>query len=108
VDYSRAESGFKSWQRADQNWEVRAARGPGVGGGPKGTRTAYFYGGGFYPFGRTWGGGGFAPTKLCPIGPPPPPTPCVSVDPASPCPSTEPTPPPGPTPTPKPTKSPHP
>ena len=108
VDYSRAESGFKSWQRADQNWEVRAARGPGVGGGPKGTRTAYFYGGGFYPFGRTWGGGGFAPTRLCPIGPPPPPTPCVSTDPASPCPSPEPTPPPGPTPTPKPTKSPHP
>jgi membrane peptidoglycan carboxypeptidase len=107
VDYSRAEAGFKSWQRADQGWEVRAARGPGVGGGPKGTRTAYFYGGGFYPFGRTWGGGGFVPTKLCPIGPPPP-TPCVSVDPASPCPSLPPGPSPEPTPTPKPTKSPHP
>ncbi len=109
VDYSRAETGFKSWQRADAGWQARAAHGPGAAGGPKGTRTAYFYGGGFFPFGRTWGGGGFAPTKMCPIGPPPPPPPCVSTDPASPCPSTEPpTPSPEPTHTPKPTKPPHP
>ena len=100
VDYSKAESGFKAWQKADANWQARAARGPGTGGGPKGTRTAYFYGSGngisWYPFGRSWGGA-FAPTKKCPIGPPPP-TVCVSTDPASPCPTL----PPEPTPTPKP------
>jgi membrane peptidoglycan carboxypeptidase len=109
VDYSRAETGFKSWQRADAGWQARAARGAGAAGGPKGTRTSYFYGGGFYPFGRTWGGGGFAPSRACPIGPPPP-TPCVSTDPLAPC-ATEPTPrppSPGPTKTPKPTKPPHP
>jgi membrane peptidoglycan carboxypeptidase len=105
VDYSRAESGFKVWQKADAAWQARAARGAGAGGGPKGTRTSYFYGGGFYPFGRTWGGGGFAPTKKCKLAPPEP-TPCVSVDPLMPCPSTEPTPPPEATP--KPTKTPKP
>jgi membrane peptidoglycan carboxypeptidase len=100
VDYSRSESGFKAWQRADAGWQARAARGPGVAGGPEGTRTAYFYGSGngisWYPFGRSWGGA-FAPTKKCPIGPPPA-TPCVEVDPASPCPSlpVEPTPSPNP------------
>ncbi len=83
IDYSKAE-GFKVWQKADAGWQARAARGPGVGGGPKRTRTAYFYGGGFYPFGRSWGGA-FAPTKRCPVGPPPP-TACVSTDPLSPCP----------------------
>ena len=66
-------------------WQARAARGSGVGGGPKRTRTSYFYGGGFYPFGRTWGGS-FAPSKKCPIGPPPP-TLCVSTDPLLPCPT---------------------
>jgi penicillin-binding protein 1A len=85
VDFSKVESGFKSWQKADIAWQQRAARGPGVSGGPKRTRTAYFYGGGFYPFGRSWGGS-FVPTKKCPIGPPPP-TVCVSTDPLSPCPS---------------------
>jgi peptidoglycan glycosyltransferase len=85
IDFSRVESGFKSWQKADILWQQRAARGPGVSGGPERTRTAYFYGGGFYPFGRSWGGA-FMPTKKCPIGPPPP-TICVSVDPLSPCPS---------------------
>lgn len=69
-------------------WQARAARGPGVSGGPKRTRTAYFYGGGFYPFGRTWGGA-FARTKTCPIAPPPPSV-CVPGDPASPCPSVAP------------------
>ena len=75
IDYSKAEAGFKAWQKADAGWQARAARGPGVRGGPKGTRTAYFYGSGdginWYPFGRSWGGS-FAPTKKCPIGPPPP------------------------------------
>jgi hypothetical protein len=51
-------------------WLARAARGPGVAGGPKGTRTAYFYGGGFFPFGRSWGGFGFPPSRSCPIGGP--------------------------------------
>ncbi len=89
IDYSKAEAGFKAWQKADAAWQARAARGPGVRGGPKRTRTAYFYGSGngisWYPYGRSWGGS-FAPTKKCPIGPPPPSV-CVSTDPASPCPS---------------------
>ena len=94
IDYSKADAGFKAWQKADVAWQARAARGPGVRGGPKRTRTAYFYGSGdgisWYPFGRTWGGS-FAPTKKCPIGPPPPSV-CVSTDPASPCPSLPPEP----------------
>jgi penicillin-binding protein 1A len=94
IDFSQAEAGIRAWQRADIGWQARAARGSGVGGGPKGTRTAYFYGGGFYPFGRSWGGS-FVPTKKCKIAPPPP-TPCISFDPFNPCPSV----PPEPTPTP--------
>ena len=77
--------GWPAWQKANRGWQARAARGPGVSGGPKGTRTAYFYGGGFFPFGRSWGGS-FAPTRRCPIAPPPP-TICVSLDPLMPCPS---------------------
>jgi len=99
IDLSRVEAGFKSWQKADAAWQARAARGAGVAGGPKRTRTAYFYGGGFFPFGQSWGGS-FQPTKRCPIGPPPP-TVCVSTDPLFPCPST----PPGPLPTPTPAPS---
>jgi hypothetical protein len=53
----------------------RAARGSGAGGGPKGTATQYFYGQGFFPFGRTWGGI-FAPSELCPLAPPPSEPPC--------------------------------
>jgi membrane peptidoglycan carboxypeptidase len=90
VNYSGVEAGFKSWQKANAGWQARAARGPGVSGGPKRTRTSYFYGGGFYPFGQSWGGK-FKPTKKCPIGPPPPSI-CVSTDPASPCPSVPPDP----------------
>ncbi len=101
IDYSKAEPGFRVWQKADAAWQARAARGSGVRGGPKGTRTSYFYGGGFYPFGANWGGK-FAPTKKCPIGPPPPSV-CVSIDPASPCPTAPP-----PAATPKPTKTPKP
>ena len=43
------------WMEADRGWLARAARGPGVRGGPEGTRTAYFYGSGFFPYGATWG-----------------------------------------------------
>jgi membrane peptidoglycan carboxypeptidase len=92
LDFSQVEASWPVWQRADNGWAKRAARGPGISGGPKGTRTSYFYGGfpAFYPFGRTWGGA-FAPTGLCPIGPPPSPTPCINpFDPL--CPSPEPTP----------------
>ncbi len=90
LDFSQVEAAWPVWQRADNGWARRAARGPGVGGPLKGTRTVYFYGQGFYPFGRTWGGT-FAPTKLCPIAPPSP-TPCINpLDPLL-CPSPEPTP----------------
>ena len=94
IDYSSVESANKTWQKADIAWQARAARGSGVYGGPKHTGTSYFYGGGFYPFGRSWGGS-FAPTKVCPLAPPPPSV-CVSLDPFSPCPS-EPAVSPGPT-----------
>jgi membrane peptidoglycan carboxypeptidase len=78
---SEIESNFPNWQRANANWGARAARGSGVGGGPKGTRTSYFYNGAFAPFGRTWGAK-FAPTKQCPIAPPPaPPTICDPIAP---------------------------
>ena len=66
---SEVDTNFPAWQKADANWGARAARGSGVGGGPKGTRTAYFYNGAFAPFGRSWGAP-FAPTKLCPIAAP--------------------------------------
>jgi len=75
LDFSQVEAAYPAWQKADNGWTKRAARGPGVAGGPKGTRTAYFYGTGFYPFGRTWGGI-FAPSQLCPLAPPPTPPPC--------------------------------
>jgi peptidoglycan glycosyltransferase len=88
LSLSRAEAGYKSWQKANAGWQARASRGPGVRGGPKRTATAYFYGGGFYPFGASWGGK-FAPTKKCPIAPPPP-TICIPIDPFSPCPTTPP------------------
>ncbi|MBA2720315.1 MAG: transglycosylase domain-containing protein [Chloroflexi bacterium] len=76
LDLSRVEAAWPRWQRADNRWTARAARGAGVGGGLKGTATQYFYGDGFYPFGRSWGGI-FAPTRLCPLAPPPSePPPC--------------------------------
>ena len=64
------EANFPNWVKANKAWAARAARGSGVGGGPKGTRTAYFYNGAFTPFGRTWGAP-FAPNKLCPLYTPP-------------------------------------
>jgi membrane peptidoglycan carboxypeptidase len=69
---SDVESNFPAWQRADAAWGARAAKGSGVGGGAKGTRTSFFYNGAFLPFGRSWGAP-FAPTRQCPIGPPPDP-----------------------------------
>ena len=65
---AEVEAGHPTWQKADRNWANRAARGVGVRGGSKGTKTAYFYGSGFYPFGRSWGAK-FAPTELCPLAP---------------------------------------
>ena len=77
LDLSQVDAAHPNWQRADNGWMRRAARGSNVGGGLKGSATMYFYGGGppFYPFGRTWGGI-FAPTTLCPLAPPPTPPPC--------------------------------
>jgi membrane peptidoglycan carboxypeptidase len=117
LDFSQAEPGFPQWQRYTQEWAQRAARGAGVRGGPKGTRTMYFYNLSFHPFGATWGGK-FKPTEVCtalvPCPPPVfPPTPEPSI--VIPCFTPEPTethgPPtkePGPTPTkgPKPTRTP--
>ncbi|HEX6869231.1 MAG TPA: transglycosylase domain-containing protein [Candidatus Limnocylindrales bacterium] len=109
---SEVESNYPNWQKANANWGARAARGSGVGGGPKGTRTAYFYNGAFAPFGRTWGAR-FAPTKLCPLYTPPPAVcdPFASPDPGQPvviCPPGGPfrTPDPDQTQRPKPTKRP--
>jgi membrane peptidoglycan carboxypeptidase len=80
MDFSRAERsfGFDRWLRYDRGWAVRAARGPGVRGGPEGTRTMYFYDRRFHPYGANWGGK-FKPTKTCT--PPPVVTPPPSCDP---------------------------
>jgi membrane peptidoglycan carboxypeptidase len=64
------ETGFDAWLKADRDWLRRADRGPGVAGGPDRTRTAYFYNGGFHPYGASWGalvGGSCkpAPTPTC-------------------------------------------
>jgi membrane peptidoglycan carboxypeptidase len=85
---NEVDAGFPDWQKADRNWAARAARGVGVRGGPKGTRTAYFYGSGFFPFGRTWGAS-FAPKETCTIAPvtPPPCDPLLLPPDATPCPS---------------------
>ncbi|MEO8274464.1 MAG: penicillin-binding transpeptidase domain-containing protein, partial [Chloroflexota bacterium] len=64
LDFSRAEERFPQWQPYTQEWAQRAARGPGVTGGPKRTRTSYFYNSSFHPFGATWGGA-FKPTDVC-------------------------------------------
>ena len=109
LDFSNVESRFNKWQRANQNWAERAARGSGVYGGPRRTPTSYFFDNFLVPFGRTWGGR-FPPTKVCtseppvceePGGGPPTPepsvvVPCVTLPPP---PSAEPTKPGGPKPT---------
>lgn len=64
LDFSQAEPRFPQWQPYTQEWAQRAAKGPGVRGGPKKTRTMYFYSLGFKPYGATWGGK-FKPTEVC-------------------------------------------
>jgi membrane peptidoglycan carboxypeptidase len=93
LDFSQVEPGFPRWQPFTQEWAARAAKGPGVAGGPKGTRTTYFFDGFLVPFGRTWGGK-FAPKDVCqPVtqcngngggggGPGPLPTPCPTPGPS--------------------------
>jgi membrane peptidoglycan carboxypeptidase len=95
---SEVESKYANWQRANRGWAARAAKGPGVRGGPEGTRTSYFYGNGFVPFGRSWGAP-FAPREKCPLAPKetPPPS-CDIFNPETCLP---------PEPSPKPTKRPH-
>jgi membrane peptidoglycan carboxypeptidase len=90
LDFGHVEENFPTWQKYDRAWAKRAARGPGVAGGPERTRTAYFYSGSFAPFGRSWGGS-FAPSRVCkPPAPTPPPCDnpfglfCSSEPPASP------------------------
>jgi membrane peptidoglycan carboxypeptidase len=69
LDFSQVEPRFPEWQKFTQGWARRAARGPGVRGGPDRTPTAYFFDGFLVPFGRTWGGK-FAPTEVCTAQPP--------------------------------------
>ena len=69
LDFSNVESRFNRWQRANQGWAERAARGSGVYGGPKRTPTSYFWVPGYNPFGRTWGGR-FPPSRVCEFQPP--------------------------------------
>jgi peptidoglycan glycosyltransferase len=92
LDLRRAESRFPQWRQWNLNWQRRAAAG--------GRGTTPFYNSQFRPFGGGWGAR-FAPTALCPIAAPEP-TPCVEVDPASPCPSLPPEESPVPTKPPKP------
>jgi membrane peptidoglycan carboxypeptidase len=115
VTYANVESQYPTWQRYNRGWQARAAKGAYVRGGPKGTRTVYFYNGAFRPFGASWGGA-FAPTEKCQPLPPPTPTcdgffiPCGpgASGPPTPKPSFGvPTPRPRPTPKPKPTPKPH-
>jgi membrane peptidoglycan carboxypeptidase len=88
LDFSSVEPGHPTWGPFTRGWVARARRGVGVRGGPRNTPTAYFHFGSVFPFGATWGAP-FAPTKLCPIGgPPPSPSPSSSPPPsASPSPS---------------------
>jgi hypothetical protein len=75
LDFRQVEANHANWQRADNGWARRAARGSGVGGGLKGSSTQYLYGTGFFPFGQSFGGR-FAPSKKCPLAPPPTEPPC--------------------------------
>ena len=56
LDYSQIEGGFPlaGARPTGRGWPGPPRR-PASGAGPKGTRTAYFYGGGFYPFGADVG-----------------------------------------------------
>lgn len=72
LDLSRVESAHPRWAEANRDWLARAREGPGVAGGPRQTRTSFFFQtGGWMPFGRTWGAP-FPPTEVCVI---PEPTP---------------------------------
>jgi peptidoglycan glycosyltransferase len=103
LDFSTVEPRFPQWQKYTQGWAQRAAKGPGVRGGPRHTATSYFFDGFLVPFGRTWGGK-FAPTAVCePVAPTCAPGGGGGNPFATPPPGCE-TPPPGPTPTPTPTK----
>ena len=63
---SEVEANFPAWQKAEPQLGARGPPGARASrGGPKGTRTAYFYNGAFAPFGRTWGAP-FAPTDAVP------------------------------------------
>ena len=100
LDFSQVEPRFPAWQKYTQEWAKRAAKGPGVRGGPKRTPTSYFFDGFLVPFGRTWGGK-FAPTEVCtavqeckPGGGPPTPEPSIIIPCITPVPTF-----PGPTPT---------
>jgi membrane peptidoglycan carboxypeptidase len=122
-----------AWMQADNGWMARAAKGAGVRGGPKGTRTSYFYNGAFLPFGRSWGAlmnqgaGCIAPSPSPSVDPCASFDPLASVDPSAspvacpspsdspsaspselPTPEPTPTPPPEPTPTPPPEPTPTP
>ena len=137
VERVKVETSFASWMTADRDWLRRAGRGPGTVGGPDRTRTAYFYAGGFHPYGSSWGAlvggscGGPSPSPSCFVLPTPdangvippfaPPAPAGSEPAALPCPTAspsavpsesapvEPSPPPiEPTPTPTPTPVPTP
>jgi hypothetical protein len=55
LEASEWETRFDNWLAANRDWIRRAQRGPGVRGGPEGTRTSYFYNNGFNPYGRSWG-----------------------------------------------------
>jgi penicillin-binding protein 1A len=74
MDFSGVEAAYPTWAKYNKAWAARAARGPYVRGGPKGTRTIYFYNGAFAPYGANWGGP-MAPTEICEP-PPPSPPPC--------------------------------
>ena len=83
LDFNRVEENYANWAKYDRAWAKRAARGAGVAGGPMRTRTAYLYGTGFFPYGRSWGGR-FAPATLCSPPTPTPPPPCPVLDPLCP------------------------
>ncbi|HEV8516341.1 MAG TPA: transglycosylase domain-containing protein [Candidatus Limnocylindrales bacterium] len=102
LNLDTVESAFPVWQKANKEWAKRARKGPGVSGGPKGTKTSYFFNGAFHPFGATWGAP-FPPSEKCEPMPSPTPTPTPTPT-ATPTPTEEPT----PSPTPKPTKTPRP
>ena len=88
LDLSRVEAAFPLWHKADMAWIARARKGPGVRGGPEGTRTTYFYNFGYHPYGSSWGAP-FPPTETCLPAPSPSPSPSDS---GAPTPTPSPTP----------------